>query len=84
MMPCDLCSTVDEQGCRTPFDSNGNSLRGLKQVGKTKREGPRGERVYRCQDCGALWRMTFDVSTRESTHRPLLQLIEGGGEELGL
>ena len=83
MMPCDLCSTVDEQGRRTPFDKNGNPLRGLRQVGKTKRDGPRGERVYRCQDCGALWRSTSDVSTLETTHRPLLRLLEGGAEEVG-
>ena len=69
MMPCNLCG---------PFDATGQMRRGVKQVGKTKRNGTQGERLYTCQDCGALWRMTFDASTKEHQEHPVLQLVKGG------
>ena len=45
---------------------------------KTKRNGTQGERLYACQDCGALWRLTFDASTKEHREQPVLQLVKGG------
>jgi hypothetical protein len=69
MMPCKLCGLTDE---------NGQMRRGVKQVGKTKRNGSAGERFYRCQDCGALWRLTFDTATERILERPVLRLVKGG------
>jgi hypothetical protein len=60
------------------FDAQGNLRRGLKQVGKTKHDGTRGERIYRCQDCSAVWRFSFDAGTRTTNERPVFTLIEGG------
>ena len=44
MIPCKFCM---------PGRRAGVVLKGLKQVGKTKYDGPRYVRRYRCQDCGA-------------------------------
>jgi hypothetical protein len=63
MMPCKKCSTVDEQGRPLPVDKDGKTLRGLKQVRKTTRFGTEAERLYKCQDCGTLWHMTYDSAT---------------------
>ncbi len=61
MMPCKKCSGVDDQGRLLPHDRDGKPLRGLKQVRKTKLDGAKGERLYKCQDCGALETLTFDA-----------------------
>ena len=55
MMPCKSC------GCLT---ANGEFRPGIKQVGRTQRDGSRFRRTYRCQDCGALPVMTGDTQTR--------------------
>jgi hypothetical protein len=34
MMPCNICSPVDEHGLRQPFNAAGKILKGLKQEGK--------------------------------------------------
>jgi hypothetical protein len=65
MMPCKRCSAVDELGRPLPVDKAGNALRGMKQVRKTQRFGTQGERLFKCQDCGALVRFTFDTATNE-------------------
>jgi uncharacterized Zn finger protein len=69
MMECKKCG---------PFDPQGKLRRGLKQVGNTKRDGTRGERIYRCQDCSAVWRLSFDAATKTSNEAPVFNLIEGG------
>lgn len=59
MLPCNICSPVDESGERRLTDLEGKPLLGLKQRGKTK-YSPNGinfERIYVCQDCGSKWRM---------------------------
>lgn len=38
------------------------TLKGLKQVGKTRFDGTRVERRYRCQDCGAICVMRGDTA----------------------
>lgn len=39
----------------------------------------RGTRIYRCQDCGALWRLTYNAVTKEvRENEPVFQLIQGG------
>lgn len=45
MIPCKLCIEAGHDISRR---------RGLKQVGKTKFDGPRHVRKYRCLDCGAV------------------------------
>jgi hypothetical protein len=72
MMPCKRCSAVDDQGRQLPVDQYGKALRGLKQVRKTQRFGTKGERLYKCQDCGLLVRFTFDTATNEYRE------VEGG------
>jgi DNA-directed RNA polymerase subunit RPC12/RpoP len=64
MLPCKLCGyrVVDDQG---------QPLRGLKRVGKTRYNGSHFERRYRCQDCGAILRMPGEVQpTRDQWDRP--------------
>lgn len=56
MMPCKFCHRTQE------------NPRGLKQVGKTRYEGRRYWRAYRCQDCGAIRRTSgelIDTTTDE-------------------
>lgn len=65
MMPCKRCSATDENGRLLPVDREGKALIGLKQVRKTQRFGTKGERLYKCQDCGALYKMIFDTATNE-------------------
>ena len=65
MMPCKKCSPLDARGVPSPNDKDGKPLQGLKQVGKTQRDGTRGERTYRCLDCGARWLLKFDSATHE-------------------
>ncbi len=91
MIPCKLCSPDADKGV-PPLDAEGKLLRGLKQVTKTKRSdvtwsnkygeitapGAHGERLYRCQDCGALWRFQFDTTTKESRMDPVLVSLPGG------
>lgn len=55
MMPCKFCGLTL---------SNGRQTRGLKQVGKTRYEGSRFHRKYRCQDCGATCSMSGECSPR--------------------
>ena len=78
MMPCNLCSPLDERGERCYFDAQGKWLLGIKQVGKTKYEknGFVFERIYRCQDCGALWKMVGNLG-KTPTYRdiPLLRIV---------
>lgn len=69
MMPCRLCS---------PDGVPKAGQRGLKQKGKTTREGSHGTRLYVCQDCGALWKMEFDTATREFSDTPVFRLVKGG------
>jgi hypothetical protein len=45
-------------------------------VGKTKYEGTRFTRRYRCLDCGAVTVCSGDIATREYVHRPLLELVK--------
>ncbi len=75
-MPCDRCTPAESRGEGIPTDSDGKPLRGLKQVGKTRMAGPTGERIYRCQDCGTVWRMIFDASTKR--HRTEMVSNLGG------
>jgi len=86
MMPCKLCGL---------HDANGNIRKGLKQVGKTKlrdvttknrfgefiHPNAGGERIYKCQDCGARFRMTYNAVDKTSRDEPVLTLIEGGSDE---
>lgn len=76
MMPCDRCSPSTESGPGSPYGSDGKMLRGLKQVGKTRMAVPCGERTYRCQDCGTVWRCIFDGSTKQ--HRTEMVSEMGG------
>lgn len=48
MMPCNVCSPVDEHELRQPFDAEGKMLKGLKQRGKTNfsPNGMQYERLY--------------------------------------
>ena len=55
MMPCKFC------GC---LNAKGEIRLGIKQVGRTERDGTRFRRTYRCQDCGALLVMMGDTQTR--------------------
>ena len=64
-MPCKRCSVRDDQGRLLSVDKDGNALLGMKQMRKTQRFGTQGERLYKCQDCGALVRLTFDTATNE-------------------
>jgi hypothetical protein len=73
MMPCRRCSATDEQGRLLPVDKDGKKLRGLKQIRKTQRFGTKGDRLYKCQDCGALVHYTFDTATNEYR-----EVMEGG------
>jgi|SRR5664279_583796 len=54
MMPCKFCGFVDQLG---------RDRRGIRQFGKTKRDGIRFVKRYRCLDCGAVCIMTVDVKT---------------------
>jgi hypothetical protein len=37
----------------------------------------RGERIYRCLDCGARWRMTYNALDKTHRDEPVLELIQG-------
>jgi len=92
MMPCKLCTKFDASGAPVMALDDGSPRRGLKQVGKTERRdrhwknkygeaiafGALGERVYRCQDSGAFWRMTFDLTTKETRDEPIFSVVKGG------
>jgi transcription elongation factor Elf1 len=52
MVPCKFCGPVDERG---------RVRRGVRQVGKTKYQGNRYRRRYRCLDCGAVVVVTGEV-----------------------
>jgi protein-arginine kinase activator protein McsA len=83
MMPCNLCSPLDNQGDRDLYDKQGNYLIGLKQVGKTKykKNDSNFERIYKCQDCGAFWKMIGNNGKYgfTPTYRdvPLLRIVKG-------
>jgi hypothetical protein len=99
MMPCKLCTKYDANGVPVMVLPDGKPTRGLKQVGKTERrdkiwknkygeaiaEGVLGERLYRCQDCGAFWRTTLDTTTREHRDEPVFEIVKGGsaGRRMG-
>jgi len=65
MIPCNLCSPLDERGERCNVDAQGKWLLGIKQVGKMKYEknGFVFKHNYRCQDCGARWRLVGNLGT---------------------
>lgn len=69
MIPCNLCSSGS-----VPIEGQ----LGLKQRGKTKRDGTKFERFYVCQDCGALWHMVGDTATRTATDKPVFTVVRGG------
>jgi uncharacterized Zn finger protein len=66
MMPCDVCSPTEQRPGSLLGGPDGKMLRGLKQVGKTRMAGTAGERHYRCQECGLLYRMIFDAQMKAS------------------
>jgi hypothetical protein len=78
MMPCNICSPVDEHGLRQPFDAEGKMLKGLKQRGRTKYSpnGMQYERIYICQDCGAKWKTKGTLGPNPtSIDMPVLEII---------
>lgn len=92
MMPCKLCTKYDANGAPTLTLEDGRPRIGLKQVGKTQRrnkvwknkygeqidENAIGERLYKCQDCGAFWRLSFNTTTREHREEPVFAVLDGG------
>lgn len=58
MMPCRYCGP--------PVGAKA-ALKGLKQIGKTRTEGTRFERRYRCEDCGATCIMRGDLAVMTGT-----------------
>jgi hypothetical protein len=82
MMPCNICSPVDEHGLHQPFDAEGKLLKGLKQKGKTNYSPNRlyYERIYICQDCGAKWKMKGTLGPNPiSKDEPLLEIVRYPG-----
>jgi hypothetical protein len=92
MMPCKLCTKYDTNGVPIMVREDGSPTRGLKRVGKTKFRdriwknkygeaiafNALGERLYKCQDCGAYWRTTFDTTTKQHRDEPVFAVIQGG------
>lgn len=66
MMPCRFCDTPFG-GSSAPVPPS-RAAHGLKQVGKTKYDGNRYFRRYRCQDCGAICRLIGDMATGTTIH----------------
>jgi|LakMenEpi03Aug12_release.lakeMendotaPanAssembly.Ray.scaffolds.fasta_scaffold891844_1 hypothetical protein len=78
MMPCNLCSPIDENGIRQLYGTEGQLLLGLKQRGKTKYlpNGISYERVYVCQDCGAKWKWIGKLGPNPSDKEiPILEIV---------
>lgn len=91
MMPCDRCSP--KEGEPGNLVREGKQLAGLEEVSRAKlTEEQRttsvgamspvesdhvGERIYRCQDCGSLWRMMFSTIDKSSVDEPALTPIQG-------
>jgi hypothetical protein len=79
MIPCNFCSRKFRNGERCLFDANGNTLKDLKLVGKTKykSDGISFERVYKCRDCGTSWRMIGRLGINPSyCEVPLLRVVD--------
>lgn len=64
MIPCKICNPKIEAG-----------RIGLKQKGRTKRDGSIGVRLYVCQDCGAVSKLTFDTSTKTFREEPVFSVV---------
>jgi hypothetical protein len=78
MMPCKLCTPVDERGIPLSMGEP-DSPKGLKQKGKTSYL-PGGlvfERVYVCQDCGAKWKMKGSLASMTYKEIPMLEIVQG-------
>lgn len=77
MMPCKVCTPVDERGIPHSFEKAGKILKGLKQNGKTKysRNEINFERVYICQDCGAKWKIKGSLASMKYKNVPLLEIV---------
>jgi len=63
-------------------DKEGNQFIGLKQVGKTKymKNDSNFERIYKCKDCGALWKMIGNTGkyglTPTYRDEPMLRIVK--------
>jgi len=71
MMPCKLCSPVDV--------AEVDPSREHERAGVYP--NARGVRLYRCQDCGARWRMTYNTVDKTITDEPVFEIIPGGSDD---